>query len=127
MDVGAQRILGEVLLPQARCQQFHLARRMLSHALQDIDEVVVRIDTVQATSDDEGVGDTNVMRADLGGAKQPRLATHGNRIAILPMSGRKLKSIIAGIRCLGAVCGYSTSSGAWLGALHMSRFHSVSS
>ena len=78
MDVGAQRILGEVLLPQARRQHFHLARRMLPHSLQDIDKVVIRIDTVQSTSDDEGVGDANVVRADLGGAEQPSPPTHGN-------------------------------------------------
>jgi hypothetical protein len=74
VDVGAQRVGGEVLFPEARRQEFHLAGGVLTDALQDIDEIVIGIDAMQAASHDEGVGDAHVVRAHLSPTEHPVFA-----------------------------------------------------
>lgn len=37
---------------------------MLAHSLQDVDEVGVDVDAVQAAGDDEGLGDANLLGAE---------------------------------------------------------------
>ena len=51
-----------MLFPKTGRQEFHLAGGVLSDALQDVDEVDIGIDAMQAASHDEGVGDTHVVR-----------------------------------------------------------------
>ena len=68
----------EALLPQARGEFCDAAGGMHADALQDIDEVGVGIDVVQATSDDERLDDADMLGAELGPAEQPRLSAHGD-------------------------------------------------
>ena len=49
----------------------HPTRRMLAHALQDIDQVIVRIDLVQPAGHDQTLHDAHMLRAEL------RPAEHG--------------------------------------------------
>ena len=51
----------EALLPQARGEFCDAAGGMHADALQDIDEVGVGIDVVQATSDDERLDDADML------------------------------------------------------------------
>lgn len=51
MDIGAQRIDCEVLLPQPRGEFCNAAGGMFTDALQDIDQVGVRIDAMQSAGD----------------------------------------------------------------------------
>jgi hypothetical protein len=51
VKVGAQRIFGEQSLPNARRELLDQRCGVLAHALQDIDQVVVRIDIVQVLAD----------------------------------------------------------------------------
>ena len=104
----------------------HLCRWMRGDALQDVDEIVVRVDLVQAAGDDEALQDTDVLSAEFCPTEQPCLASHRHHMLILPISGRKLKFIIVGTRFTGAVCGRSTASNGLAAALSMSRSHRAS-
>jgi hypothetical protein len=44
---------------------------MIGHALQDIDEVRVGVDAVQAAGDDQALDHADVLRAELRPAEQP--------------------------------------------------------
>ena len=47
---------------------------MLAHSLQDVDEVGVDVDSVQAAGDDEGLDDADLPGAEFGPAEVPVLA-----------------------------------------------------
>jgi len=83
---------------------------MLAHALQDIDEIGVRVDTLEPASRNQALHDASVLGADLGPAKEPVLFAARHRGVILPMSGRKSKSSIVGTHCMGAGFGSNTAS-----------------
>jgi hypothetical protein len=53
--------------------------RMLADTLEHIDDVGVRIDSVQAACDDQALDDTDVFGAQLRPAEIPNFAAHGNR------------------------------------------------
>ena len=53
---------------------------MVGDALQDVDEVVVGIDAMQAAGDDEPLDDADVPGAEFGPAEQPRFSACGWRI-----------------------------------------------
>ena len=53
----------------------------------------------------------------IGAGEEAVLAAEGNRPVILPMSGRRSRSIIAGTRSMGAASGASTASSASAGAV----------
>ena len=55
---------------------------------------------------DDGAG----LAAAFAPSKQPVLASDRHCAVILPMSGRRLRSFIAGIRCTVVVCGGNTAS-----------------
>ena len=78
VEVRAHRVGGEERFPQPRCEFVHPCRRMRGHALQDIDQVVVGVDAVQATGDDQALQDADMLGAEFGPAKQPCLPAHGN-------------------------------------------------
>ena len=54
----------------------YLGGRMLTNALQHIDEIIVRIDVMQPTGDQQALHDANVPGAEFGPTKQPVFATH---------------------------------------------------
>ena len=51
---------------------------MLSDTLQHIDEILIRIDAVQATGDDQALNDTDMLGAEFRPAEIPILSAHGN-------------------------------------------------
>ncbi len=64
-------MIGENLLPQARCEFRNPGGGVLCHALEHIDEVGVGIDAVQAAGDDQALDDADVAGAEFGRAKKP--------------------------------------------------------
>ena len=71
MQRRSQRVVGEEWLPVSRGEFMDLAGGMLPDALQDIDEVVVRVDPVQSAGDDQTLQDADVFGPDLGPAEHP--------------------------------------------------------
>ena len=65
----AQRVGGEVLFPQSRGELLDLRGRVLADALQDVDQVVVRIDLMQPAGHDETLHDADVLGAEFGPAE----------------------------------------------------------
>ena len=76
MDLGAQRIGGEVLFPQAWSEFGDAAGGMLADPLQHIDEVGVRIDAVEPARDDQALDDADVLRAEFCPAEEPGFSAH---------------------------------------------------
>ncbi len=66
--------MGELRLPQARCEIDDILRRMLAHALQDIDQVGVDIDAVEFAGRDQALDDADLLGPELGPAKKPIVA-----------------------------------------------------
>ena len=62
VDVCAQRICGEVPLPQARREFGDAAGGMFADPLQHIDEIGVGIDAVESAGDDPTLEDADVLR-----------------------------------------------------------------
>ena len=77
--------------------------RMGGDAGKDIREPGLRIDTVHFGRDDQAVHGRGASSAAIGSAEQPRLSPKSNYPSILPMSGKMLKSFIAGMRFMDAV------------------------
>jgi len=48
------------------------------YALQDVDQVGVGVDAVQAAGDEEGLDDADVFGTELGSAKEPGFSAHRN-------------------------------------------------
>ena len=88
----------------------------------DVGQVAVRLDGEQLAGFDQRGDDRPVLGAAVGAGEQGVLAVEGNRAVILPMSGKKLRSIIAGTRCMGAKSDDNTSSGARSVKLFMLRW-----
>jgi hypothetical protein len=73
---------------------------MIGDAGEDIGKPGLRIDVVELGGPDERVHQRRPFGAALRAGEQPGFPPERNRPIILPTSGRKLRSIIAGIRCL---------------------------
>jgi hypothetical protein len=69
VDVGAQGIGCEVLLPEPRSQFCNAVCRVFTDPLQYVDEIAVGIDTVQTASDDQALDDPDMFGAQLGPTK----------------------------------------------------------
>src|SRR6185437_4781606 len=69
---GAEGVCGEVPLPQSRSKLSDAGCRVLADALQNIDEVGVRVDAMQPAGDDERLDDTAERRP----AEVPIFAPH---------------------------------------------------
>lgn len=78
---GPQRVCGEGLLPQPRGQLGDAGYRVLCDALQDIDEVGIHVDAVQAASDDERLDDADVLRAEFCPAEVPVFRPMGTTLS----------------------------------------------
>ena len=76
IEVRAQRIGGEVLLPQSWRELRYLGSGMLADSLQYIDQVGVRIDVVQSAGDDEALCDADVLRTHFGPTEIPIFPPH---------------------------------------------------
>ena len=71
MDVGPQRIGCKALFPKARREFDYTTCGMFADPLQDIDEVGVRIDAMQAASHDQALDDADVFGAELSPTEEP--------------------------------------------------------
>ena len=74
VQVRAQGVGGEVLLPAPRGEQVDLAGGVAIDALQNIDQIVVGVDVVQAAGDDQTLQGGHRLGADLAPAEQPVFA-----------------------------------------------------
>src|SRR6202049_341884 len=67
----------------------------------------LRIDVVHLGGDDRTVHKGRPLATAIGAGKQPHLSAEPNLPVILPTSGRRSRSIIAGTRSMGVVSGGS--------------------
>ena len=95
----------------------------IGHALQDVLEPSEGLDVVKLCGGDEGADDCPSDAAAVSPREQMVFASERHLSFILPMSGRKLKSIIAGIRSMVAVFDANTVSSAPTAGLFTSRRH----
>jgi len=65
MHIRAQGAGGEARLPQPWGELGDVGCRMLAHALQHIDQIVIGIDPMQSAGDDQALDDAHVFRAQL--------------------------------------------------------------
>jgi hypothetical protein len=93
------------------------------HAFQHVLEVGKGLDLVELGGGDEGANGCPSGATAVGSREQVVLAPERHLPFILPMSGRKLKSIIAGIRSMVAVFDANTVSSAPTAGLFTSRRH----
>ena len=70
--------------------------------LEQSGQIAVRIDTIGFRRFNQGIQIGTCVSTIYRIGKHPALATYYNVPFILPISGRKLKSTIAGIRCISA-------------------------
>ena len=78
--------------------------------LEDVDQVGVDVDAMEPTSHDQALHDADVFRTQLGPTEIPIFPTHRNRAVILPISGKKLKFITAGIHFMADAYACNTPS-----------------
>jgi hypothetical protein len=76
MQGRAQRIVGEALFPHPRREFMHARSRMLTHALQHIDQVIVGIDVMQLARHQQALRDADLLGTELGPAEHPVLFAH---------------------------------------------------
>jgi hypothetical protein len=84
---------------------------------EDIGEPGARVDAVELGGLDQGVDGGGTASAFVGHGEGPVVAANRNLSVILPISGRRWKSIIGGTRSLGVVSGFSAASNVVLAAL----------
>lgn len=84
--------------------------RMLGDTLDHIAQVRLGIDAVELGRTDQAVDRGGTLAAGIGTGEQVILAPECNCAVILPISGRKSKSITAGIRCTGAMSSFAAAS-----------------
>ena len=75
----------------------------IDHARKYVVQVSVGFDAVEFAGFDQRTDDRPPLAATVAARKQMVLATERNYPSILPMSGRMLKSFIAGMRFMDAV------------------------
>jgi hypothetical protein len=95
----------------------------VGHALQDISEPGEGLDVVELRGGDEGTYGCPSDAATVRAGEQMVFAPERHLPFILPMSGRKLKSITGGIRSMVAVFDANTASSAPTVGLFTSRRH----
>jgi hypothetical protein len=73
---------------------------------------VLRVETIELGALDQGIDRRGPATVGIGASEQIILAANGNHRVILPISGRRSKSIISGTRIMGAAFVANMSSGA---------------
>ena len=99
-----------VPVPRQQCVQFVGLGSPGDDPLQDVGEIVERLDTVELAAVDQGIGDRPTASTGIRSGEQPVLAAQGQLGVILPMSGRKWLSIIVGIRFTAVGSGGNTAN-----------------
>lgn len=77
--LSAEDCLREVQLPESRGQLNDILGRMTVDTLQDADEIVVRVDALQAAGHAQTWDGSNMLGLDLGPAKQSVFSTQRDR------------------------------------------------
>jgi hypothetical protein len=85
---------------------------MIGDAVQHIREPGLGIDAVEFGRGNQGIDCGRALATAIGAGEQPRAAPEGNRPVILPISGRRSRSIIAGTHSMGAAFGVSVANSA---------------
>jgi hypothetical protein len=95
---------------------------MIGNTGQHVAQVSARVDAIEFARRDQRVhGRRPLAAAAVGAGKEEVLSTQGKLALILPISGRKLKSIIVGIRYMVAASRFETSRNAAVVAWFMSK------
>ena len=88
-----------------------LGSGVVGDAAQHVGKPGLRIDAVELGRLDQREHRCGALAAAIGAGEQPGLAADRYRAVILPMSGKRLRSITAGMRCMDAAFDISMSSG----------------
>ena len=99
-----------------------MSGRVVGNAAKHVGEIVLRVDIVQFGGFDQRVNGCGATAAGIGTGKEIVLTADRNRTVILPISGKKLRSITAGTRCMGGGFGDNMSSSVRSVKLFMSRW-----
>jgi hypothetical protein len=83
---------------------------MIGKFRKDVGEPDLRVDVVQLACFDQRVDGGSAMASRVRTCNCPIGATDGNLLFILPMSGKRSRSITAGIHCMGAMFDSNTVS-----------------
>jgi len=94
---------------------------MIGNTAQHVGKPSLRIDTVEFRRADQGVHCSRSLTATVGTGEQPCAAPESNRPVILPISGKRSSSIIAGTHSMGAAFAANMSSGAPAAMSFMSK------
>jgi hypothetical protein len=94
---------------------------MIGDTAQHVGEPSLRIDGAEFRRADQGVHCSRSLTATVGAGEQPCAAPESNRPVILPISGRRSRSITAGTHSMGAAFAASMSSGAPAAMSFMAR------
>ena len=94
---------------------------MVGDAGEHVGDIVLRVETVELGGLDQGIDYRGAAAAGIGAGKQIIFTANGNRPVILPMSGRRSRSIIPGTHSMDAA--FDTK--AWLAAQPEGRFQFV--
>jgi hypothetical protein len=79
IEVGTKRVVCEMLLPQTGSEEMDIKGGMRVDTLEDIDQVDIGVDTLQAARGDQALHDAHILRPDFSPAKQPVASAQGNR------------------------------------------------
>ncbi|KVW85404.1 hypothetical protein WK99_18770 [Burkholderia ubonensis] len=94
---------------------------MVSDALEHVGEIRLGIEAIQACRADQAIHRGGTFATGVGAGEQVIPSAEGKLALILPISGRKLKSIIVGIRYMVAASRFETSRNAAVVAWFMSK------
>ena len=100
---------------------------MISNSAEHLAQIGFGVEAVQLRCLDQRVYCCGALAAAVGACEDPVLAPEGNRTVILPISGKRLRFITAGMRCMGGEFDANTSSGAPAARLFMSRWRPATS
>jgi hypothetical protein len=95
----------------------------VGQTFEDVLEVGERVDIIELGGGQQRSDDRPARGAAVGASKQVVLAAERNLLVILPISGRRSRSTIAGTLSMGVVSGSTTASTVSPAALCMSRRH----
>lgn len=73
-----QWVVGEELFPHKRRKFVHARSRMLAHALQHVDQIIVGFDIVQLARHLQALRDADLPGAEFDPAEHPVLLSHWN-------------------------------------------------
>jgi hypothetical protein len=95
---------------------------MVGDAGEHVGKVMLRVEAVELGTFNQRIDRGGAAAAGIGAGKQIIFTANGNRPVILPMSGRRSRSIIPGTHSMDAAFDASMSSGALVARSFTSRW-----